>query len=222
MAIHNLPQHVIDKLISQIHADPGLPKSNASVSGWQVPPDPLSEAKSASLPRVTDFAIIGSGASGCSVASSILENDPLGRKVTVFEARTLASGATGRNGGHLLSHIPKFYKAFRSIYGKEATIEVARYCLKTVDKMLDLADSGGLRQASEVRSVREIMAFQDEADFREAVSSVQLYEEDLPEQRGQYQIIDQDSAKKVIRVFTRQQLSLFYGQSDLYVARIFI
>ena len=44
-----------------------------------------------------DVAIIGGGLTGMSCALHLLK---AGLNVTVFEARGLADGATGRNGGH--------------------------------------------------------------------------------------------------------------------------
>lgn len=210
MALHDFSRHATDILIAQMNADPGIPTSNPSVSGWQVPPHPLSEARSANLPPVTEFAIIGSGASGCSVASNLLQNELSGdQRVTVFEARTLTSGATGRNGGQLLTHIPKFYKTYAEAHGKEAAGRIARYALRTVDKMVDIAYSEDLG-ACEVRKVRDVMAFEDEEGFNAAVSSVRLYEEALSEENDKYSIIDKDSAKKV-SMARKQYLESFHA-----------
>lgn len=83
-----------------ITADPGLPRPNPTQSFWQMPPHPeLSTIQSPELPKETDIVIIGSGITGCSVARALLEEEPLGPvHVTILEARTLTSGATGRNG----------------------------------------------------------------------------------------------------------------------------
>ena len=50
-----------------------------------------------SIEKEVDIAIIGGGLTGMSCA---LHGLKLGLKVVVFEARGLADGATGRNGGH--------------------------------------------------------------------------------------------------------------------------
>ena len=47
--------------------------------------------------KEVDIAIIGGGLTGMSCALHALK---AGLKVLVFEARGLADGATGRNGGH--------------------------------------------------------------------------------------------------------------------------
>lgn len=48
--------------------------------------------------ETTGMLIVGSGITGTSVAKHLLEGQPDAR-VTIVEARTLCSGATGRNGG---------------------------------------------------------------------------------------------------------------------------
>ena len=50
-----------------------------------------------SFEEEVDVAIIGGGLTGMSCALHSLK---AGLKVAVFEARGLADGATGRNGGH--------------------------------------------------------------------------------------------------------------------------
>lgn len=216
MARNQFSRHVTDNLISQMYANPGVPTSNPSVSAWQVPPHPLSDTRSVNLPLVTEFAIIGSGASGCSVASNILENELSGdQRVTVFEARTLTSGATGRNGGQLLTHVPKFYKTFVAAHGKETADHIAQYCLRTVEKMVNIAESESLG-ACEVRKVEEIMAFEDEEGFNEAVSSIRLYEEALSVENDRYSIVDKISARKVSMVkYRRAPCSMRESSSDV-------
>lgn len=88
------------KVRALITADPGLPRPSPTQSFWQLPPHPgVSNIQSPVLPKGTDIVIIGSGITGCSVARSLLEDEPLGPvHVTILEARTLVSGATGRNG----------------------------------------------------------------------------------------------------------------------------
>lgn len=202
MAEPMLPEHFKPGLISQIHGDPGIPNTHPTVSGWQVPPHPLSEVQSETLAPVVEFAIIGSGITGCSVAKNILENSTSGGgRVTVFEARTLTSGATGRNGGQLLSHIPKFFKAFTEQHGRDETIKVAHYCCRTIERMTEMAKSEcpDIQSLSEIRLVREIMAFENEEAFTEALASVQMYEDALTEEKGLYSFIPKEKLRKVFQ-----------------------
>jgi glycine/D-amino acid oxidase-like deaminating enzyme len=148
------------------------------------------------------MAIIGSGVTGCSVSSHLLENALLGnRTVTVFEARTLTSGATSRNAGFLLSHIPKYFKEMVEGYGEERAISIAQFCNRTLEKMSKLATSEGpdVEKASEKRSVRAVLAYEEEESLQAFLESVQLYEEMFPEEKGLYSVITRETAEKVRR-----------------------
>jgi monoamine oxidase len=80
-----------------IDKDPGLPVENSTKSFWQEPPHSLATFRSEKFPTSVDFAVIGSGISGTSIALELLRaNSSL--NVVILEARGACSGATGRNG----------------------------------------------------------------------------------------------------------------------------
>lgn len=196
----SFPDNVKAKLISQIHMDPQIPQNDTTVATWQLPPHPLSEIQSDHLSPTTDMAIIGSGVTGCSVSSNLLENPRLGNQtLTVFEARTLTSGATSRNARFLLSHIPKYFKEMMEGYGEERAIAIARLCNRTLEKMLKLATSEGpdVEKASEKRAVQAILAYEEEEALEACLESVQLYEKVFPEAKGLYSRITRETAEKV-------------------------
>lgn len=80
--------------------------AKATVSYWLVSTRPDSVPGSLdTLPAQSDVAIIGSGITGVSCAYHLLdslstEESPI-KSITIVEARSFCSGATGRNGGHL-------------------------------------------------------------------------------------------------------------------------
>lgn len=194
------PDEVRAKLVSQMHMDPQIPQNDPTVATWQLPPHSLSEIQSDHLSPTTDMAIIGSGVTGCSVSSNLLENPRLGDgTVTVFEARTLTSGATSRNAGFLLSHIPKYFKEMVEGYGEERAIAIARLCNRTREKMSKLATLEGpeVEKASEKRGVQAILAYEEEEALEACLESVQLYEEMFPEAKGLYSRITRETAEKV-------------------------
>ena len=113
MAENQIPHELLAKLAGQIIQDPGIPVAAPTVSAWQEPAHPIATIQSDKLPQRTDFAIIGSGITGTSVAKTLLENELARDKtITMFEARSLTTGATSRNGGFLLSHAPPFFKRY--------------------------------------------------------------------------------------------------------------
>lgn len=179
---------------AQILDDPQLPRINPTASFWQLPPHPLSSTQSAELPQITDYAIIGSGVTGCSIAKNLLELSPLG-SVTAFEARSLCSGATGRNGGLLTSYVPGEFTSLMEHLGVEQAVKIARFANRTLEKMHELGNSSPeFREASEVRRLRGIICFKDEISFEAGKKSVALYEEHLREDRGKFEVLSAEEA----------------------------
>ncbi|CAL3969607.1 unnamed protein product, partial [Diplocarpon coronariae] len=129
-------------------SDPGLPRANPTKAFWQEPAHPLCDVQSPSLPLSTDILIIGSGITGCSVTKHLLENSDY--RVTVLEARSLCSGATGRNGGHLTSAAPFEYLDLVAAFGNSMAMKVAKFTLLNVEKMYEIAKE---IEESEVRLV---------------------------------------------------------------------
>lgn len=204
MATPEIPQELLVKLTNQVVQDPGIPVPNPTVPAWQEPPHPLATAQSKELPQQIDFAIIGSGITGCSAAKAILESE-LGRdkKVTIFEARSLTSGATSRNGGFLLSHIPLAYRRFVDAFGAEAAKQIALFCDLTLEEIIRVAKAENLDAISEIRDVTNITTFEDEEGFSEYAQSVRMYEEAVPDCKEKYAIFDGETAEKVSTITGR-------------------
>ncbi|KAL5358535.1 FAD dependent oxidoreductase [Aspergillus floccosus] len=197
MAAPELPHELLAKLASQVVQDPGIPVSNPTVPAWQEPAHPLAAAQSKELPQRIDFAIIGSGITGCSVAKTVLESGRSGEKtVGMFEARLLTTGATSRNGGFLLSHAHSFYGSFVEAFGAEAAKQIAQFCDLTLDDIVQVAKAEGLDTVSEIRDVTTVTNFEDEEGFATAKRSVQMFQEALPETKYKYTIMDGATAEK--------------------------
>ena len=200
--VGSIPASVVAELAAQAEADPQIPRAKPTVSFWQLPPHPtLSEVQSDELPESTDYAIIGSGVTGCSIATTLLEasaQSPKARSVTVFEARTLTSGATGRNGGVLASFVPGDYALLSERFGHDEAVKIARFANRTLEKMHQIANSSEeLRDASEVRRTADVLCFEDEEAFQLAQESQKLYEEHVPEERNTVQYLSAEEAATV-------------------------
>lgn len=157
-----MPTNVLAQLEAQAQQDPHLPHPEPTEPFWQLPPHPtMSEVHSEALSIFTDFAIIGSGVTGCSIATKILEHtDPQASSVTALEARSLTSDATGRNGGLLSYFVPIDYKALSERLGQEKAIGIANFADRTLDKMHALGNSTTeLKSASGVRSLRSMVGW---------------------------------------------------------------
>jgi hypothetical protein len=79
-----------------------LPRDNPTTSYWQDPADDIASLRSTEhLPESADYVIIGSGISGACIAFNLLDRKP-DAKIVMLEARGASSGASGRNGMHIL------------------------------------------------------------------------------------------------------------------------
>ena len=190
----SIDEHTIETIRSQVLADPQLPRPNPTEAFWQLPAHAtLSEIQSATLLEKADIVIIGSGITGCSIAKNLLENPVLKSKsVIVFEARNLTSGATGRNGGALTSFVPYDFSTLLERFGAEQAIKIGRFANRTLNKMHELGNSSAaFKDASEVRRLRDVVAFFDEASFEGAKVSFKAYEEHMPagEDQGTIEIL---------------------------------
>jgi glycine/D-amino acid oxidase-like deaminating enzyme len=176
-----VPAPMINDLLGQINADPQLPRPNPTSAFWQLPPHAtISQIQSASPPQSADYVIIGSGITACSIATHLFTHPdfPKSARVTILEARTLCSGATGRNGGALTSWVPLAFTDLIAQYGQEEAIKIGRYAVRTLNKMHDLGNSRPeYREASEVRRLRDVLAFVDAEAFEVAKLSFQKYED---------------------------------------------
>ncbi|PYI30069.1 nucleotide-binding domain-containing protein [Aspergillus indologenus CBS 114.80] len=188
------------KLLELIQQDPGLPRDNPTASYWQHIVHKLSNVQSASVPPTTDIAIIGSGITGASVAKTILEQHGTYR-VTLFEARTICSGATGRNGGQLAINAAENYVRMKMAVGAEMAGKIIRFNIKTLEAMREIAQRFAHAQDPELTDVVKLRAFKDGASFGAVCEGIKELERDHPSLKGVYTVLDAESCEKEHGVF---------------------
>ncbi len=98
-----------------------------------------------------DVAVIGGGVTGCSCALTLAEN---GVRVRLYEAREIAGGASGRNGGFALRGAAVPYDRARSELGAEAARRLMMLTERALERMEELAGDafrrvGSLRLAAD-------------------------------------------------------------------------
>jgi Glycine/D-amino acid oxidases (deaminating) len=184
---------IVAKLVM---ADPGLPQPNPTQSYWQHIPHALANTQSASLPTDRDFAIIGSGITGLSVAKTLLERHP-SATVTVLEARTLCSGATGRNGGQMAPNAGEEYMHLAEAHGPEMAGKIAKFTFQNLKRMQELIEEYDAVETSEMQLLKKLRVFLTQDTFEAFRKSIARLETDHPSLRGLYTIIDKDSVLKV-------------------------
>jgi glycine/D-amino acid oxidase-like deaminating enzyme len=83
-----------------------------------------------------DVAIVGAGVTGCSAAFRLAK---AGLRVRVHDARGIAEGASGRNGGFALGGGAARYDVARETYGAEPAASYWRWTEAALERMAELA-----------------------------------------------------------------------------------
>lgn len=118
-------------------------------SFWLAEPAPT--VPSQPLAGAPDIEIVGGGITGVSAALTLARG---GKRVRLHEARAIASGASGRNGGFALRGGAMAYDSAREWLGAELAAEYWRLTEKYVERMGELGGNafrrtGSLRLAGE-------------------------------------------------------------------------
>jgi hypothetical protein len=119
-------------------ADPGLPRDRPTEAYWQCPPHAIASHQSPKLASEASVVIIGSGITGASVAHHLLKACPA-LDIVMLEARTICSGATGRNGGHCKDVSFKTYSKLKAQLGRQAAMQLVKFRRSHVDAARQLA-----------------------------------------------------------------------------------
>jgi gamma-glutamylputrescine oxidase len=92
-----------------------------------------------------DVAIVGAGVTGCSAALRLAEG---GLRVRVHDARGIAEGASGRNGGFALGGGATGYDVARETYGADRAASYWRWTNDALDRLAELAGDALRRPGS--------------------------------------------------------------------------
>ena len=180
---------------------PTFPVQNPTESFWLDRPlfPELVDMKSAQLPETADIIIIGSGISGASIAHTILtESQQMGieRKVLVLEGRSLCSGATARNGGHIKVAPYAEYADAKKRFGAERAKKLLNFQMMHLSVILKVGEIEKL-EGTEAREVQTADAFMDATMWKKAMAMVEDLKADLPDIAKGLKILDAEAARKV-------------------------
>ena len=120
----------------------------ASIAAWPTPsgsPRPLRRCASEPLSAAADVEIVGGGVTGISAALTLARR---GKRVRLHEARAVASGASGRNGGFALRGGAMAYDSAREWLGHDAAADYWRLTEAYVDRMAELGGDAVRRTGS--------------------------------------------------------------------------
>ncbi|CAG7917414.1 unnamed protein product [Penicillium olsonii] len=178
-----LPASARQQAVDRMYSDPGVPQSATTSSFWLQTPRTF-EPKSLTLPTEVDVVIIGSGITGASVARSLLGNaNP--PSILMLEARGICSGATGRNGGHILE-IGDDYAELADSFGMEDAKRILRFRLAHLNEMLAVAEELGISEESQARKVQFLSIYFSEEQWQAALKRLRQFKEEMPEEAAEW------------------------------------
>jgi glycine/D-amino acid oxidase-like deaminating enzyme len=113
------------------------------------------------LDVICDVCVIGAGVGGLSCARELARR---GMNVLVLERRTVASGASGRNGGFLLAGGAPFHLDAREQWGHEPAKRLYARTVEAQKELIELAASLGVADAMRPVGSLRLATSEDEAD----------------------------------------------------------
>ncbi|KAJ7247630.1 FAD dependent oxidoreductase [Mycena haematopus] len=200
-------QAVYEELNKRVEQSPGIPVPEPSTPYWAIPPSPIAQHGSSDatlLPSRADIVIIGSGVTGAAVARTMLGFKPEGSmQIVMLEARDTCSGATGRNGGHITPPLFHDYFALKKDLGAEMAKSIIQFRLAHLAELLRVAEEDGILADSQCREVETFDVFFEQETFDSAVQSLNMYLDEMPEQRRMWRIVDAEECAKDLQ-FSRR------------------
>lgn len=212
----SIPPSERQQTLNRIHSDPGIPNESTTSSFWlQSLHERFAQRSSKPLPKETDVVIIGSGITGASIARTLLQkranaasSDPSGPAVVMLEARDICSGATGRNGGHILETADE-YAELSDVFGEDAARKILRFRLAHLPEMLHVAGNLGLREEAQVRKVKFLSTYFGEEPWKAALGRFYRFKKYMPEESKDWVAIDD---KSLLEVRLLNAPSMRYGR----------
>ncbi|KIY03224.1 uncharacterized protein Z520_01691 [Fonsecaea multimorphosa CBS 102226] len=191
---------LLHRLATRLNRDPGTPVEKPTESFWQNPRHSFADQQSETLPKEADVVIIGSGIAGISVAQHLLRLRP-SQKITILEARSAISGATGRNGGHIKAVPWADYHALKETLGKESAIKITKFRLAHLDAFVNEATAlGEAGKVGLVRRVEGVSAVFDKESWESAKIKLESWLDDFPEHRGKWSVHEGEEELKTFGI----------------------
>ena len=133
-----------------------------------------------------EVVVVGGGVTGCACALALAGR---GLRVRLHEAREIAGGASGRNGGFALRGAPAPFDVTATTVGDEHALRIWRWTEAAVDRIASLAGdafrrTGSLRLAADGEEREELRAEHD--SMRDAGVAVEWIDELDPPLTGRY------------------------------------
>src|SRR5664279_4277111 len=155
-------------------SSPTIPAVTPLLPLWH--DDPYSERPALEGDREADVLVIGAGIAGLSCAWHLAER---GVDCTVVEARTAASGASGRNGGFLVAGAAPAHQDAIRAFGHDVAVGIYRATLAAEQRIYEIAaEIGASEQFAHVGCLRVTWEPEEVEHAREQYAAMRA--DDLP------------------------------------------
>src|SRR3954447_8315568 len=134
-----------------------VPDVVSTVPLWQ--DEPYAPRPALRTAATADVCVVGAGAGGVATAWQLTRR---GASVVVLEAREVASGASGRNGGFFIAGAAPMYHETVERWGRERAVAVHRATLAAQAEMLEVATA--VRARSHFRMTGMLRVAMDAAE----------------------------------------------------------
>jgi len=164
-----------------------LPVASPTLSVWQTSHQtPIANFHSTpELPAKTTVVIIGSGITAAFAVRELLSTSPQ-TDVLVLEARGTCSGATGRNGGHLMP----------LIFAEEP--DVRDFELRNFNQVAKMIEQENI--PCDFRRLNSVIGFWNSVYFEEAKEKVESFQKNAPEFANLVMVVEDQQELKSLRL----------------------
>jgi glycine/D-amino acid oxidase-like deaminating enzyme len=143
--VHEAVNSLVVLMDARASIIPSLPSSKPTVSYWQDPPHQLANHRSTSnLPQKVSTIVIGSGITGSLIAYNLLAGAVDQSSILLLEARTVCSGATGRNGGHTKCASYRAFPGNVKELGVNEAVKIVKFECKCMRAVHEFARDHGI------------------------------------------------------------------------------
>ncbi|KAF2009033.1 FAD dependent oxidoreductase [Aaosphaeria arxii CBS 175.79] len=150
------------------------PVAHPTKSYWlsQTSPDLSNYCSHDALPDHVDTIVIGSGITGALIAHEILQRmQGKSPSIMMVEARELASGATGRNGGHIKPDCYKNHRSMEERYGADIGRHITSFEPQNMKETVQFIKDNGLEADIDLVETRSADVYMSESGWNNAVKS---------------------------------------------------
>jgi glycine/D-amino acid oxidase-like deaminating enzyme len=185
--------------------DPGVPVSNPTIPFWHSSPHKFANHQSHWPTDYADVVIIGSGVSGMTLVRTLLSLNPT-IKIVLVEARSLCSGATGRNGGHIKTMTFAMWEERKRSFGIEEAARISEFEHSHLQAMAEAIHEDGLASHCNLQLTEGVEAYYDAKSFDEAVQALGDMRVHVPHLAAKHRVYtgdDMDRLQKTLKLSPR-------------------